>query len=90
MFDSRPLSLGTGFLVTKAAQVAAEGRPMQDIVALLEEQISPGRAPFACWKDFVGGYHARHRREHRPGRCGLCVRLSAHSIDTATSKERKR
>jgi DegV family protein with EDD domain len=38
VFDSRQLSLGTGFLVATAAQAAAEGRSMQDIVALLEEQ----------------------------------------------------
>jgi DegV family protein with EDD domain len=40
VFDSRQLSLGTGFLVSTAAQAAAEGRSMDDIVALLEEQTS--------------------------------------------------
>jgi DegV family protein with EDD domain len=40
VFDSRQLSLGTGFLVLAAAQAAAEGRPMDEITALLEEQIS--------------------------------------------------
>jgi DegV family protein with EDD domain len=40
VFDSKQLSLGTGFLVVKAAQAAAEGGSMQEIVALLEEQTS--------------------------------------------------
>jgi DegV family protein with EDD domain len=40
VFDSRQLSLGTGFLVLAAAKAAAEGRPMDEIIALLEEQIS--------------------------------------------------
>jgi len=40
VFDSGQLSLGTGFLVVRAAQAAAKGRPMQDILALLEEQTS--------------------------------------------------
>ena len=40
VFDSRQLSLGTGFLVLAAAKAAAEGRPMEEIMALLEEQIS--------------------------------------------------
>lgn len=39
VLDSRQLSLGTGFLVLTAAQAAAEGRSMDDILALLEEQI---------------------------------------------------
>jgi len=37
-FDSGTLSMGTGFLVWAAASAAAEGRPMDEIVALLEEQ----------------------------------------------------
>jgi DegV family protein with EDD domain len=40
VFDSRQLSLGTGFLVLTAARAAAEGRSMEEILALLEEQIS--------------------------------------------------
>jgi DegV family protein with EDD domain len=40
VFDSRQLSLGTGFLVVTAAKAAAEGRSMDEIIALLEEQIS--------------------------------------------------
>jgi DegV family protein with EDD domain len=40
VFDSRQLSLGTGFLVLSAAKAAAEGRPMDEILSLLEEQIS--------------------------------------------------
>ncbi len=40
VFDSRQLSLGTGFLVLAAAKAAAEGRPMDEILSLLEEQIS--------------------------------------------------
>jgi DegV family protein with EDD domain len=40
VFDSRQLSLGTGFLVMAAARAAAEGRSMHDIIGLLEEQIS--------------------------------------------------
>ena len=39
VFDSRQLSLGTGFQVLAAAQAAAEGRSMSAILALLEEQI---------------------------------------------------
>jgi DegV family protein with EDD domain len=39
VLDSRQLSLGTGFLVLKAAQAAAEGRTMSEILALLEDQI---------------------------------------------------
>jgi DegV family protein with EDD domain len=39
-FDSRQLSLGTGFQVLAAAQAAAEGRSMAEILAMLEEQIT--------------------------------------------------
>jgi DegV family protein with EDD domain len=39
VLDSRQLSLGTGFLVVKAAQAAAEGRAMSEILSLLEDQI---------------------------------------------------
>jgi DegV family protein with EDD domain len=38
VFDSKQLSLGTGFLVLTAAKAAAAGRSMAEIVALLEEQ----------------------------------------------------
>lgn len=37
VFDSQQLSLGTGFLVLEAAQAAAEGHSMEEILALLEE-----------------------------------------------------
>jgi DegV family protein with EDD domain len=40
VLDSRQLSLGTGFLVQTAALAAAEGFPMDEIIPLLEEQIS--------------------------------------------------
>jgi DegV family protein with EDD domain len=40
VLDSRQLSLGTGFLVLAAAKAAAEGRSMDEIISLLEEQIS--------------------------------------------------
>jgi DegV family protein with EDD domain len=40
VLDSRQLSLGTGFLVQTAARAAAEGFPMDEIIPLLEEQIS--------------------------------------------------
>jgi DegV family protein with EDD domain len=40
VFDSRQLSLGTGFLVMTAAKAAAEGRSMDRIIALLEERIA--------------------------------------------------
>jgi DegV family protein with EDD domain len=40
VFDSRQLSLGTGFEVLTAAQAAAEGRSMQEILSMLEDQIS--------------------------------------------------
>lgn len=40
VFDARQLSLGTGFEALAAAQAAAEGRPMKEIIAMLEEQIS--------------------------------------------------
>jgi DegV family protein with EDD domain len=40
VFDSRQLSLGTGFAVLTAAQAAAEGRSMPEILSLLEEQIT--------------------------------------------------
>jgi DegV family protein with EDD domain len=39
VWDSRQLSLGTGFLVVAAAEAAAEGRSLTEIVALLEEQV---------------------------------------------------
>jgi DegV family protein with EDD domain len=39
VFDSRQLSLGTGFLVQKAAEMAREGYPLKAILAALEEQI---------------------------------------------------
>jgi DegV family protein with EDD domain len=39
VWDSRQLSLGTGFLVVAAAKAAAEGRSLTEIVALLEEQV---------------------------------------------------
>lgn len=40
VFDSRQLSLGTGFLVETAAKAATEGKPMDEILTILEEQIS--------------------------------------------------
>ena len=40
VFDSKQLSLGTGFLVQTAAKAVAEGHSMQDILPLLNEQIS--------------------------------------------------
>lgn len=39
VFDSRQLSLGTGFQVQAAAQAAAEGRSIAEILAMLEDQI---------------------------------------------------
>lgn len=39
VFDSRQLSLGTGFLVLTAAKAAAEGKSMEEILQLLENQI---------------------------------------------------
>jgi len=39
VFDSRQLSLGTGFLVETAAQLAAQGRAVGEIIAALNEQI---------------------------------------------------
>ena len=38
VFDSGTLSLGTGFLVWAAAEAAAQGYPMDEIVALMKEQ----------------------------------------------------
>jgi DegV family protein with EDD domain len=43
VFDSRQLSLGTGFLVELAAQLAAQGKAMGEIVAALNEQIKRSR-----------------------------------------------
>jgi DegV family protein with EDD domain len=40
VFDSGQLSLGTGFLVLTAAKAVAGGRSMDEIITLLEEQIS--------------------------------------------------
>lgn len=40
VLDSRQLSLATGFLVQAAAEAAAEGHSMDEIIGLLEEQIS--------------------------------------------------
>jgi DegV family protein with EDD domain len=40
VFDSGNLSLGTGLLVITAAKAAAEGRPLDDILAALEDQAS--------------------------------------------------
>jgi DegV family protein with EDD domain len=40
VFDSRQLTLGTGFLAVTAAQAAAAGRSMGEIVNLLEDQVS--------------------------------------------------
>jgi len=39
VFDSRQLSLGTGFLVETAAVLAAQGRPIGEITASLNDQI---------------------------------------------------
>ena len=39
VFDSRQLSLGTGFLVETAARLAAEGCPLGEIIAALDGQI---------------------------------------------------
>jgi DegV family protein with EDD domain len=39
VLDSRQLSLGTGFLVEKAAQMAAVASPMEEILAALESQM---------------------------------------------------
>jgi len=40
VLDSRQLSLGTGFLVETAAKAASEGRSMEEILALLDDQIA--------------------------------------------------
>jgi DegV family protein with EDD domain len=40
VLDSGQLSLGTGFLILTAAKAVAEGRSMDEIVPLLEEQMS--------------------------------------------------
>lgn len=40
VFDSQQLSLGTGLLVLTAAKAAAQGLPIDEIVAMLEEQTS--------------------------------------------------
>jgi DegV family protein with EDD domain len=40
VLDSRQLSLGTGFLVERAAIAASEGKSMQEILEVLEDQIS--------------------------------------------------
>lgn len=40
VFDSHQLSLGTGFEVLAAAEAAEQGRSMQEIIELLNEQIS--------------------------------------------------
>jgi DegV family protein with EDD domain len=40
VFDSRQLSLGTGFLVETAAKAAAEMKSMDEILSILDEQIS--------------------------------------------------
>jgi DegV family protein with EDD domain len=40
VLDSRQLSLGTGFLVETAAQAALDNRSMEEILAILEDQIS--------------------------------------------------
>jgi DegV family protein with EDD domain len=39
VLDSRQLSLGTGFLVEAAARAAAQGQSLEEILALLEDQI---------------------------------------------------
>jgi DegV family protein with EDD domain len=43
VMDSRQLSLGTGFLVERAALAAAEGCSMSEIMAVLEDQIPHAR-----------------------------------------------
>jgi len=43
VFDSRQLSLGTGFLVETAAQLAVEGRTVGEIIPALNEQIARTR-----------------------------------------------
>ena len=43
VLDSRQLSMGTGFQVLAAAQAAAAGRKMSEILAMLEEQITRTR-----------------------------------------------
>lgn len=43
VFDSRQLSLGTGFLVETAAKLAAGGRSSGEIIAALNEQIKRSR-----------------------------------------------
>jgi DegV family protein with EDD domain len=40
VFDSGQLTLGTGLLALTAARAAAEGRPLSDIIAALEDQAS--------------------------------------------------
>ncbi len=39
VLDSQSLSMGTGFLVQKAAQLAQEGRSVKEILPILEDQI---------------------------------------------------
>jgi DegV family protein with EDD domain len=40
VLDSRQLSLGGGFLAVSAAKAAASGRPMEEILALMEDQVA--------------------------------------------------
>ncbi len=40
VFDSRQLSMGTGFLVEAAARAAAQGHSLDEITALMEDQIA--------------------------------------------------
>ena len=40
VFDSGQLTIGTGLLALTAAKAAAEGRPLSDIIAVLEDQAS--------------------------------------------------
>ena len=87
VFDSRQLSLGTGFLVVTAAQAAAEGRPMKDILALLEDQTSRTHV-FAALDTLEypqaqradewggGGHRALCCRSSRCSRCTTATRPS--------------
>jgi DegV family protein with EDD domain len=66
VFDSRQLSVGTGFLVLTAAKAVAEGRSMDEIMPRLEEQVSRTHV-FAGVADQAAAEDVRRRPNGRKG-----------------------
>jgi DegV family protein with EDD domain len=73
VLDTRQLSLGAGFMVLRAAQAAAEGRSVEEIVDIVEEQI--GRTHVAAMLDTLEYLKRSGRMSAAVARLGTILRV---------------